>query len=145
VTPLLTCSRTDTLAHALTLFAAAGGRAERVICVDAARRVTGVVSLSDIFAYWARADEDEDLEEQLAHRGAYQPGGSSSGSDDVTAAAAAGGAGGGGAGDTPGLPTLLPTPVPGVMQPQQQHQQPQQLDSEMAEGGGGGGATPLPP
>lgn len=60
VTPLLTCDRSATLHHALTLFAAAGGRGERVICVDAARRVTGVVSLSDIFAYFARAEEGDD-------------------------------------------------------------------------------------
>lgn len=48
---LLTCSAMDTLAHALTLFAAAGGRAERIVCVDSERRVTGIVSLSDLFAY----------------------------------------------------------------------------------------------
>ena len=65
VSPLLTCSRADTLHHALELFAAAGGRAERVICVDAARRVTGVVSLSDIFAYFARADDDPQAESAM--------------------------------------------------------------------------------
>lgn len=48
---LLTCSAMDSLAHALTLFAAAGGRAERIVCVDSERRVTGIVSLSDLFAY----------------------------------------------------------------------------------------------
>ena len=48
---LLTCAATDTLENAITLFAVAAGRTERIICVDAERRVTGVVSLSDIFAY----------------------------------------------------------------------------------------------
>lgn len=56
---LLTCRAEDTLAHALTLFAAAGGRAERLVCVDGERRVTGIVSLSDIFSYLC-SKEDED-------------------------------------------------------------------------------------
>jgi CBS domain-containing protein len=42
---------TDTLEHAITLFTVAAGRTERIICVDAERRVTGIVSLSDLFAF----------------------------------------------------------------------------------------------
>jgi len=36
----------------------AAGRTERVICIDAERRVTGIVSLSDLFAYFS-SDIDE--------------------------------------------------------------------------------------
>ena len=57
--PLLTCDRNDTLQRALELLAAAGGCAERLICVDAARRVTGVVSLSNIFSYFAEPGPEE--------------------------------------------------------------------------------------
>ena len=55
---LLTCAATDTLEHVITLFAVAAGRTERVICIDAERRVTGIVSLSDLFAYFS-SDIDE--------------------------------------------------------------------------------------
>ncbi len=65
----MTCDRNDTLHHAFTLFAAAGGRAERVICVDAARRVTGVVSLSDIFSWFAQADEIPPTSPGMVSRG----------------------------------------------------------------------------
>lgn len=50
--PLVTCSKRDTLQRAIELLAAAGGRAERLICVDDYRRVEGIVSLSDIFSYF---------------------------------------------------------------------------------------------
>lgn len=47
----------DSLHRALELFAATSGRAERLVCVDAHRRCTGVVSLSDVFAFLcARGD-----------------------------------------------------------------------------------------
>ena len=55
---LLTCSATDTLEHAITLFAVAAGRTERVVCVDAERRVTGIISLSDIFAFFSAEEGD---------------------------------------------------------------------------------------
>ena len=53
ITPLITCDKNDTLHRALELFAGAGGRGERIFCVDEARRVTGIISLSDIFAYFS--------------------------------------------------------------------------------------------
>lgn len=56
---LMTCRATDTLAQALTLLAVGGGRVERLVCVDDDRRVTGVVSLSDIFGWVTRGHEDE--------------------------------------------------------------------------------------
>ena len=52
-TPLITCSKHDTLHHALELFAAAGGKAERLIAIDENSRVNGVVSLTDIFSYFS--------------------------------------------------------------------------------------------
>lgn len=54
---LLTCKTTDTLAHALTLFAMGDGAVERLVCVDEEKRVTGIVSLSDVFAFFARGME----------------------------------------------------------------------------------------
>lgn len=57
----MTCRATDTLGHALRLLAVGGGRVERLVCVDDARRVTGVVSLSDIFGYFTRGHEVEAL------------------------------------------------------------------------------------
>ena len=57
---LLTCAATDTLEHAITLFTVAAGRTERIICVDAERRVTGIVSLSDLFAFIVAGEEDAD-------------------------------------------------------------------------------------
>ena len=52
------CPRTvNTLEHAITLFTVAAGRTERIICVDAERRVTGIVSLSDLFAFIVAGDE----------------------------------------------------------------------------------------
>lgn len=51
--PLVTCHRYETLHRCLELFAATQGRCERLVCVDEHNRCTGVVSLSDIFAYLA--------------------------------------------------------------------------------------------
>ena len=50
--PLVTCSKNDTLHTAFELLAASNGRADRLVCVDEARRVTGIVSLSDILNYF---------------------------------------------------------------------------------------------
>lgn len=52
-TPLVTCDKMDSLHRALELFGATAGRCERLVCVDEHRRCTGVVSLSDIFAFFA--------------------------------------------------------------------------------------------
>lgn len=52
--PLLTCHRHETLRRCLELFAAMGGRCQRLICVDEFQRCTGIVSLSDVFAYLSR-------------------------------------------------------------------------------------------
>jgi CBS-domain-containing membrane protein len=54
---LLTCKTSDTLARALTLFATGDGIVERLVCVDDERRVTGIVSLSDVFAFFCRGME----------------------------------------------------------------------------------------
>jgi CBS domain-containing protein len=51
--PIVTCSRADSLHRALTLFAAAGGLCERLVCVDELGRCTGVVTLSDVFRYFS--------------------------------------------------------------------------------------------
>jgi CBS domain-containing protein len=50
--PLVTCSRSDTLQRALELLAAANGRADRLVCLDAEKRLTGIVSISDILNYF---------------------------------------------------------------------------------------------
>lgn len=52
VAPLLTIAKGDTLKRALELLIAAQGRADRLVCVDEARRVTGIVSVSDIFDFF---------------------------------------------------------------------------------------------
>jgi hypothetical protein len=49
--PLVTCHRHETLHRVLELFCATNGRCERLICVDEHSRCTGIVSLSDVFAY----------------------------------------------------------------------------------------------
>ena len=54
--PVLTCSRYDTLYHAMCLLTAAGRSADRVVCVDAAGRCTGIVTASDIIAYFLRPE-----------------------------------------------------------------------------------------
>lgn len=54
---LLTCDVNPPLRTVLELFAVAGGRAERVVCIDDARRVTGIITLSDVFAYFCRGSE----------------------------------------------------------------------------------------
>ncbi len=50
--PFVTCGRGDSLHRALELFAAAGGLCERLVCVDDVGRCTGVVTLSDVFAWF---------------------------------------------------------------------------------------------
>lgn len=50
----MTCSLNDTIGKAMAMFATAGGRVERLICVDEAKRATGVVALSDLFAYFTK-------------------------------------------------------------------------------------------
>lgn len=53
---LLMCSMHQSLASALDLLAVAAGRVERLVCVDEGRRVTGIVALSDIFAFFSAQD-----------------------------------------------------------------------------------------
>lgn len=52
--PVVTCDKSDTLHRAMELFAASGCRAERLVCINRlTRQVNGVVSLSDILAYFS--------------------------------------------------------------------------------------------
>jgi CBS domain-containing protein len=53
--PLLTCHKNETLHRCLELFAAMGGRCQRLICVDEHSRCTGIISLSDVFAFVSRS------------------------------------------------------------------------------------------
>jgi hypothetical protein len=55
--PIVTCNRMDSLHRALELFSSTAGRGERLICVDEHRRVTGVVSLSDVFAFFSSSHQ----------------------------------------------------------------------------------------
>ena len=50
--PVIRCSRYDTLHRILELLAAAGEHADRIVCVDEMGRCTGVVTITDIFAYF---------------------------------------------------------------------------------------------
>jgi len=54
--PLVTCHRNESLYRCLELFAATGGRSQRLVCVDENRRCTGIVSLSDVFAHVIKED-----------------------------------------------------------------------------------------
>ena len=47
----LTCSAEDTLQTVLERLAGSGGHSDRLVCVDGDQRVTGIVSLSDVFAW----------------------------------------------------------------------------------------------
>jgi CBS domain-containing protein len=96
--PLLTCDRSDTLQRALELFAVAQGAVKILVCVDAHRRCTGIVTLSDIFAFVAATEEEERTsgEEEMAGGGAGGGGGGAGGGGG--GGGRAGGGGGGGLG-----------------------------------------------
>jgi len=51
--PIVTCHRNESLRRCLELFSATKCRSERLVCVDELGRCTGIISLSDIFAYLA--------------------------------------------------------------------------------------------
>jgi hypothetical protein len=51
-TPVLKCSRYDTLHRVLELLAAGGEYSDRLVCVDEHGRCTGIVTITDIFSYF---------------------------------------------------------------------------------------------
>jgi CBS domain-containing protein len=91
--PLVTCHRNESLYRCLELFAATGGRSQRLVCVDENRRCTGIVSLSDVFAHVIKEDPIVPRIDGLGRRG----GGGGGGVSDV------GGVSGGGTEETLGL------------------------------------------
>jgi len=91
--PLVTCHRNESLYRCLELFAATGGRSQRLVCVDENRRCTGIVSLSDVFAHVIKEDPIVPRIDGLGRRG----GGGGGGGSDV------GGVSGGGTEETLGL------------------------------------------
>jgi CBS domain-containing protein len=113
-TPLVTCHRYDTLHRCLELFAATDGRCERLICVDEHNRCTGIVSLSDIFAYLGS-------EGRIGPKGMGEGGGEGAegrdgerGGDNGSGMGAGGGGGGGGGGGPGGDGTSSGSPIVGL-------------------------------